>query len=156
MTSGALSVVNRTAETSLIGIPKLEELGIITYNPLNEPVLRPVGQGAGGAGTSQAGSSQGAAEEEHVRVRPSMTMVERMQLFDGRMGRMELSMANFGHDLDDMTAVGSGMNEQFDSFCTDFRNMQVQQTNYYQWKADRTSQMLQHMHLSHPRWNGPE
>ena len=75
---------------------------------------------------------------------------------DGRMGRMEMSMANFGNDLDDMMAIVSGMNEQFDSFCTDFYNMQVQHTNYYQWNADRTCQLLKHMHLSHPRWNGPE
>ncbi|PWA71303.1 retrotransposon Orf1 [Artemisia annua] len=78
------------------------------------------------------------------------------QMFDGRKGRMEMSLANFGNDMDEMTAVVSGMSEQFDGFCTDFRNMQVQQTDYYQWIADRTSQMLQHMHLSHPRWNGPE
>ena len=89
-------------------------------------------------------------------VRPTMTMMERMNVMDGRMGRMEMSIANFGNDMDDMTVAVSGMNYMFDGLCTDFRTLQVQQNDYYQWQADRTSQMLQHMHLSHPHWNGPE
>ena len=93
---------------------------------------------ASGEGISQAGTSQAGAEEQ-VRVRPNLSMMERINVMDGRMGRMEMSMAHFGHDLDDMTAVVSGMNAQSDSLCTDFHNMQVHQTNYYQWNADRTS-----------------
>lgn len=32
--------------------------------------------------------------------------------------------------------------------------MKVLQEEYNQWNADRTSEMLASMHLSHPRWNG--
>lgn len=63
MSQGALSLVHRTAEMSLIGITKLDEFGIITYNPLSEPILRPVMRRASGEGSSQAGGSQAGAED---------------------------------------------------------------------------------------------
>ena len=150
MTIPALAKVNRAVETSLIGIAKLDEFGIITYNPLNEPVLRPVMRRASGEGSSRASGSQTATEE---RVRPTMTMMERMNILNSRLGKMETSMTDFGNDMGNITAVIAGMSEQFNGFCSDFRSLQDQQANLFRWNADRTSQMLAHMNLSHPSWN---
>ena len=86
MSTASLAVVTRIAETSLIGISKLDEFGIITYNPLIKSVLMPVEQGAAGAGSSQASGSRGVEVEEHVRIRPNMTMTEMMQVLMRTLG----------------------------------------------------------------------
>ena len=133
MTPAALARVTIGASTMLIGIPKMVEYGVVTYNALLEPVLEPEVDAAG-EGPSHASGSRSTA-----RIRPTMTMMEKMNLMDGRMGRMEQSMVGFGNDMDDMMAAVSGMNIMFDGLCTDFRSMQVQQNDYFHWSADRTS-----------------
>lgn len=117
MTPAALARVTIRADTTLIGIPKLVEYGVVTYDALREPILQPEVD-ADGAGPSQASGSMGG-----VRVCPTMTMMERMNIMDGRLGHMEQSMIGFGNDMDDMTAAVSGMNYMFDSLCFDFRSL---------------------------------
>ena len=72
-----------------------------------------------------------------------------------RMGDMEGDISHVVEDMDDMTAVMSGMNIRYDGFYDEFRQMQLEQQRYYSLSADCTSQMLAHMHLDHPHFNGP-
>ena len=161
LTEEKLAVITLAKNTSLIGMHKLMEYRICRPNGVGGTDLMPEGaivegvgaSGSGGASSSQAGPSQ-AQEEEIPRTRPMMTTMDRFVAIEGRLGHIDTEVMGVRSYMDDLATGVFGMSDQFDGFQADMRRMHDEQQRFYQWNANRVSEMMTSMHLSHDRWTG--
>lgn len=126
MTPATLSIVTRGQECSMIGITKLCKFGICRLNGAGEVEMEPeiVRDGLVRIRSSQATGSYGNVGEGHVRQRPIRSIGDRLLAMDDRMGDMEGNISHIVEDIDEITAMISGMNIQYDGFYGEFRQMQ--------------------------------
>ena len=80
--------------------------------------------------------------------------MDRFMLIEGCLGHIDTKVTGVRSYMDDLASGIFGMSDQFDGFQTDMRRMHEEEQRYYQWNADRVSEMMTSMHLSHDRWNG--
>nr|GEY78795.1 hypothetical protein [Tanacetum cinerariifolium] len=134
-----LRVVTLGQETTLLDIEKLVELGICRYNGLGqgELVADKLDDSEDEAATAEAREAQ--EEEGGVRRRPNMSFTNRLRATDDRLGDIDSNIYTLSTEVEDLTAVVSGMSEQYDQFYGEFYRMRLEQDRFRAWNTNHMS-----------------
>ncbi|GJU37136.1 hypothetical protein Tco_1185490 [Tanacetum coccineum] len=123
-----MRIVTLGQETSLINVAKLVDLGICTYNGLGYGEL--VDDQINNSEDEAAAAKARRIREENeggVRRHPNMSFTNRLSSMDERMSDMDTNIFKLNNDVDELTAVVSGMSEQYDQFYREFNTMREEQ-----------------------------
>ncbi|GJR79986.1 hypothetical protein Tco_0150771 [Tanacetum coccineum] len=149
MSPFSLRVITLGLGTSLLNTIKLVELGICKYNALGigELVDDRLDNSEDEAAAAEARRAQD--KESGVRHYPNLSFTNRLQAMDERMRDMDTNIFKLSYDVEELTAVVSGMSEKYDQFYGEFNTMREEQQRFYSWEMDHLSQLLAHHHISH-------
>nr|GEW27304.1 transcription factor MYB44-like [Tanacetum cinerariifolium] len=115
-----LRVVTLGQETTLLDIEKLVELGICRYNGLGQGELVADKLDDSEDEATAVESREAQEEEGGVRRLPNTSFTNRLRAIDDRLGDIDSNIYTLSTEVEDLTAVVSGMSEQYDQFYGEF------------------------------------
>ncbi|GJS78239.1 putative reverse transcriptase domain-containing protein [Tanacetum coccineum] len=88
-----------------------------------------------------------------VRRRPNMSFTNRLKAMDDRFVNIDTNIYKVSDEVENLTAVVSGMTEQYDQFYGEFNTLRMEQQRFHTWETDHLSQLLAHHHIDHTRYD---